>query len=134
LTTRLGAFSLRLKSFRDPTKSSTPLLCSAELTVVPCCGEGVFRAGALVDRPFTITGVVDIDGVVELIVASLDGVAIRRLVGDAESFETEAATLAKEGLGISGDTWVGAMMDFDKGFRASTLPQAVGIFMVLETE
>lgn len=29
---------------------------------------------------------------------------------------------------------MGAMMDFDKGYRASTLPQAVDIFMVLETE
>lgn len=51
----------------------------------------MFIAGALLDRPFAITGPVDI-GVVELMDTSSDGVAICRFAGDAESLETEAAT------------------------------------------
>jgi hypothetical protein len=41
--------------------------------------------------------------------------------------------LANEGLGRSGDTWAGAMMDFDQGYKANTVPQVVGILMMLET-
>jgi hypothetical protein len=60
--------------------------------VVPGCGEGVFTAGALPDRPFAITGAVDIGGVVELMDTSSDVVAVLRFAGGAESLEIEAAT------------------------------------------
>lgn len=90
------------------------------------CGEGNLATGALPDRPFAITGAVDVDGiVVELMVPSLDGVAIRRIAGGAESLETEAATLANEGLGRSGDIWVVAMMGCGQGYKAEPVVQAV---------
>lgn len=66
-----------------------------------------------------MTGAVDVGGNVEAMSGSFDGVAIRRSAGGAESFDTEAATLANEGFGRSGDTWAVAMMDGDGGYKAN---------------
>jgi hypothetical protein len=101
--------------------------------VVSTCGEDIFPVGALSDRPFAITGAVDVDGVVELMGGSLDGVAIRRIAGGAESLETDAATLANEGLGRSGDIWAVAMMDCDKGYKSNPIAQAVVMPAAYET-
>lgn len=64
---------------------------------------------------------------------SLDGVATRRIADGAESLETDAATLANEGLGRSGDIWAVAMMDCDKGYKANPITQAVVMTAAYET-
>lgn len=97
-TTRLGTFDARLRSLRDEAMTATPFDLAAACRLLSKLDDPSAMTAVVEGRPLVFTPESD--------------------AGDM-SVLTDAATFAKDGLGISGDTCVVAMVEKEKRRKRS---------------